>query len=202
MAGGGPAHPRRRGEHVRSRSCAGYSPGSSPQTRGTPADNDAMASRRRLIPADAGNTHGAATCRRPQSAHPRRRGEHAGGTGTGSRLGGSSPQTRGTPRIEPGRRLRSRLIPADAGNTHDAPPEDPRQPAHPRRRGEHRAGAETMDRDRGSSPQTRGTREAAATPRVVRRLIPAGAGNTWRKLAGKCPQPAHPRRRGEHRPGH
>ena len=91
----------------------------------------------RLIPARAGNTSRSICRGHVPPAHPRSRGEHDMVGDFLALYGGSSPLARGTlePDLRPG--LRSRLIPARAGNTlvgffgyGDAK-------AHPRSRGEH-----------------------------------------------------------------
>ena len=52
------AHPRSRGEHLRSNSTVKVTPGSSPLARGTSFEDRRQHRRRRLIPARAGNIHG------------------------------------------------------------------------------------------------------------------------------------------------
>ena len=72
---------------------------------------------RRLIPARAGNTEAYDLPRSVQAAHPRSRGEHIIQPVWTAIKTGSSPLARGTPRAGHRRHLRSRLIPARAGNT-------------------------------------------------------------------------------------
>ena len=152
------AHPRRRGEHTTARARASRMTGSSPQARGTRRSNGAW--------------------RSWASAHPRRRGEHLPALTPPWSWPGSSPQARGTHRhLERGAQP-GRLIPAGAGNT-AAPASRPRSPpAHPRRRGEHMPALTPPWSWPGSSPQARGTPSCCPDTRPVRRLIPAGAGNT------------------------
>jgi len=71
-----PVHPRDRGEHVRSPVPRRGRRGSSPRSRGTPPKEPRLPSRRRFIPAIAGNTRGGASAWRPVPVHPRDRGEH------------------------------------------------------------------------------------------------------------------------------
>ena len=71
-----PAHPRSRGEHLRSRMLIALPVGSSPLTRGAP--DPALTPRRpqRLIPAHAGSTKPQVNWPHAVKAHPRSRGEH------------------------------------------------------------------------------------------------------------------------------
>ncbi len=91
---------------------------------------------------------------------------------------GSSPQARGTQIAALTRHRPWGLIPAGAGNTSPADGGHPSQGAHPRRRGEHINAITTQMSVKGSSPQARGTLEHLPARRLVRGLIPAGAGNT------------------------
>ena len=71
------AHPRSRGEHLRTVVSPGISSGSSPLARGTPADARWWCHGTRLIPARAGNTPSLVCCLGFPPAHPRSRGEHS-----------------------------------------------------------------------------------------------------------------------------
>ena len=75
------------------------------------------------------------TCRR---AHPRSRGENIYDMGWGYRERGSSPLTRGKPRVERDLQHVRRLIPAHAGKTSRAQAASSPFGAHPRSRGENR----------------------------------------------------------------
>ncbi len=68
----------------------------------------------------------------------------------------------------------------------------------PRWRGEHRSLVNSSFSRSGLSPLARGTHAAAFSPVAVARFIPAGAGNTTRKLAGLPASSVYPRWRGEH----
>ena len=70
------AHPRSRGENVDVHPFDAGVGGSSPLTRGKRAVQDAHRIRFRLIPAHAGKTVDALTCRPAAQAHPRSRGEN------------------------------------------------------------------------------------------------------------------------------
>ena len=69
-------HPRGCGEHVASRSAQAFSRGSSPRMRGTPRPHRRRCPRRRIIPADAGNTPAPSDSRGRIRDHPRGCGEH------------------------------------------------------------------------------------------------------------------------------
>ncbi len=111
------AHPRSRGEHMRSTSIPRYSSGSSPLARGTLMSRPIHGSDKRLIPARAGNTSDSMACWLWRSAHPRSRGEHCWSVLLHWSLIGSSPLARGTPWGQSSDGVATRLIPARAGNT-------------------------------------------------------------------------------------
>ena len=171
-------HPRIRGEHAAAPGSCLASVGSSPHTRGALSLGPATLRRRRIIPAYAGSTRRRSPASAARADHPRIRGEHVTMSLSGSCMSGSSPHTRGAPgpdRTEPGKH---RIIPAYAGST-------PRPRAvrmgrldHPRIRGEHLHGGETVCK--------------------TIRIIPAYAGST-RRFGWLCGGHAdHPRIRGEH----
>ncbi len=171
--------------------------GSSPLTRGKlgkGAPRDPISG---LIPAHAGKTRGAWSCRARGRAHPRSRGEN--GTATVVELGGdgSSPLTRGKrPNEHPDDHTQG-LIPAHAGKTQSLKSARRGHRAHPRSRGENSVHAATILMAVGSSPLTRGKLDKAA--RLARRggLIPAHAGKTPTGTRWTGGQGAHPRSRGE-----
>ena len=140
----------------------------------------------------------AAACHsRRRTAHPRSRGENQVFDPTADGDDGSSPLTRGKlpgggyPETLVG------LIPAHAGKTGHQPPPPGRHSAHPRSRGENRAGSTRNRNLRGSSPLTRGKR-TERTDRIFRSgLIPAHAGKTAFTPRAGPSRAAHPRSRGE-----
>ena len=91
--------------------------GSSPLSRGIPGRDETVLAAPRIIPALAGNT-AFRTCRdeRPRD-HPRSRGEYCSTTELDEAAAGSSPLSRGIPKLKEGRRVRVGIIPALAGNT-------------------------------------------------------------------------------------
>ena len=171
--------------------------GSSPRTRGT-ADRPWLAETLcRFIPAHAGNS---ADCKAgPQEAavHPRARGEQPPCAASSARLAGSSPRTRGTAVGRQCRALRSRFIPAHAGNRPWRQRGRLGTAVHPRARGEQDIGLTPKEAKSGSSPRTRGTGESECRLMAITRFIPAHAGNSTGATARFARSAVHPRARGE-----
>ena len=92
--------------------------GSSPLTRGKPADREPPADRMGLIPAHAGKTFWRSTLAAFLSAHPRSRGENFAVGPGGGEARGSSPLTRGKHYLNSTTKRVERLIPAHAGKTY------------------------------------------------------------------------------------
>ena len=111
------AHPRSRGENADSRTAAIARYGSSPLTRGKLRSRSNAATRPGLIPAHAGKTGAGVYAHPCYAAHPRSRGENHLADGEGVTLVGSSPLTRGKPRVPHSWNVDNRLIPAHAGKT-------------------------------------------------------------------------------------
>ena len=151
-------HPRPRGEHWAYRETLRPGDGSSPPARGTLLPQSHGASRRRFIPARAGNTPGHGVLMTRVTVHPRPRGEHTSPAHPRLVKFGSSPPARGTPELAGRARDKKRFIPARAGNTSLPPPTPITGPVHPRPRGEHRQQRNQIPCDSGSSPPARGTR--------------------------------------------
>ena len=173
-------------------------PGSSPLARGTLRLRTPPAPAARFIPARAGNTSSIAIPSRRATVHPRSRGEHDEDGIYHDQSTGSSPLARGTRRRQRRRRVRGRFIPARAGNTVLALLSYSRFTVHPRSRGEHRGRSVLLYRCCGSSPLARGTRRRQVPRRLLRRFIPARAGNTGPSSSRTEPRTVHPRSRGEH----
>ena len=91
------AHPRSRGENTVAALALHGNAGSSPLTRGKPANSVSQIGRRGLIPAHAGKTCVPIRRGHPGRAHPRSRGENMVSDGKVSLEDGSSPLTRGKP---------------------------------------------------------------------------------------------------------
>ncbi len=171
-------HPRVCGEHTATGTRDATSVGSSPRLRGTRSISHSCSARCRFIPAFAGNTPPVIIQGRGWPVHPRVCGEHCGiRTETVSNFG-SSPRLRGTPAVTQRHVYGWRFIPAFAGNTIAAEEHDPALPVHPRVCGEHTEIASASMASAGSSPRLRGTLLLLMVVSLVRRFIPAFAGNT------------------------
>ena len=117
---------------------------------------------------------------------------------TGSAGGcGSSPLTRGKLHEQANLVANAGLIPAHAGKTAACLPQGSDREAHPRSRGENRAGVTSSQTRAGSSPLTRGKLELPAGPCRRVGLIPAHAGKTTVADSRAERTWAHPRSRGE-----
>ncbi|MCP1683095.1 hypothetical protein J2T32_002319 [Kerstersia gyiorum] len=188
-----------RGEHCASGGSRRAKPGSSPHARGTRADRREGRSKRRFIPACAGNTIIELAKGNTGAVHPRMRGEHVSRLAVGHPKGGSSPHARGTPPLAQAGSFQSRFIPACAGNTIQPAARCFLRSVHPRMRGEHPSAERTKHGRDGSSPHARGTRGGRLRRPGRSRFIPACAGNTWRGVSPATSSAVHPRMRGEHR---
>ena len=201
ISGGRGAHPRMRGEHR----CVGvthrHPRGSSPHARGARLTTRGVGGSPRLIPACAGSTKFYLNGTLVYSAHPRMRGEHTAPPPRARARAGSSPHARGALPLLPCRGPLGRLIPACAGSTGEGRQRLRERPAHPRMRGEHSNVQVSVRSPPGSSPHARGAHHPHLIPRELVRLIPACAGSTLTLDTGRAPHRAHPRMRGEHRPG-
>ena len=110
---------------------------------------------------------------------------------------GSSPLTRGTPRLVCHGHRKARFIPAYAGNSNSAKAQKELMAVHPRLRGELVFWFSYSQPCLGSSPLTRGTLDDEDGKTSYWRFIPAYAGNSEPLLKWSAPEPVHPRLRGE-----
>ena len=131
------------------------------------------------------------------AVHPRMRGERHLVTRMDPCQDGSSPHVRGTPTAPEAETLRSRFIPACAGNAHPLRACIRCQSVHPRMREERTRGRPISEERIGSSPHTRGTRRPRVRSHKTRRFIPACAGNAAGADPRTGPASVHPRMRGE-----
>ena len=172
------AHPRSRGENEYLKRGSFISPGSSPLTRGKPADKVSGGVGDGLIPAHAGKTSRSVSCGESRPAHPRSRGENCLVTVGVTLGGGSSPLTRGKPCSWWFVLTNRGLIPAHAGKTAAGDLVRVIARAHPRSRGENSKLEKSAAPTPGSSPLTRGKPSTAQADWGKWRLIPAHAGKT------------------------
>ena len=194
------AHPRSRGENSYTSAIACLPVGSSPLTRGKPLTAIVPRGTTGLIPAHAGKTRQWLRSRGRSEAHPRSRGENTPSLRIGGKQGGSSPLTRGK-RVRVRMRAPGRgLIPAHAGKTFGVNDISSESKAHPRSRGENNIRADLRVGPEGSSPLTRGKRQAGRHEARADGLIPAHAGKTRRRRRRARTLRAHPRSRGENGP--
>ena len=192
-------HPRIRGEHVGCQVVLLAVVGSSPHTRGAPAEappapmtsrdhprirgeHNKRDMRRNSSHGSSPHTRGARAfpdCRQArQSDHPRIRGEHLTVPTSATRRGGSSPHTRGARLAGERRHSGVGIIPAYAGSTEGL--------------------GQWSRRDTGSSPHTRGARGRPRVYPISSRIIPAYAGSTPPHEPRRRRLWDHPRIRGEH----
>ncbi len=129
-----------------------------------------------------------AHCTRCRPVYPRWRGEHALNIPTKRKGDGLSPLARGTQLPLPGCSVRTRFIPAGAGNTSSDQTYYKSGSVYPRWRGEHFLRPDLLQIRIGLSPLARGTRKKYPRVGGFNRFIPAGAGNTLecglRKMMG------------------
>ena len=173
--------------------------GSSPRVRGTLVTKMRRCQYDRFIPACAGNTPHSPARRPLRPVHPRVCGEHHSPASKQSTVLGSSPRVRGTPNEDDPENMFSRFIPACAGNTCPDRSDSLQIPVHPRVCGEHTYSRNVVSSAAGSSPRVRGTLLVPAGPSLIRRFIPACAGNTTTHRERSFFITVHPRVCGEHR---
>ena len=130
------AHPRSRGENGVVNVSQSAIAGSSPLTRGKPAQRVCEGHDIRLIPAHAGKTLRPWSANFAAAAHPRSRGENEQGAPDHVWPVGSSPLTRGKPLLCVAALAGCGLIPAHAGKTCRFIAGPYQSWAHPRSRGE------------------------------------------------------------------
>ncbi len=191
-------HPRVCGEHKVCISHSTLISGSSPRVRGTHKIVSEIKESGRFIPACAGNTNPTHPRSDQSPVHPRVCGEHRVTDVEVGNAAGSSPRVRGT-RADPAcARVRSRFIPACAGNTAAACEASWPGAVHPRVCGEHGQCIGKIRRVFGSSPRVRGTHSHERQRHLPARFIPACAGNTGHGRARPGSSAVHPRVCGEH----
>ena len=175
--------------------------GSSPRTRGALSGVLVCLMHRGIIPAYAGSTYPRANQTTSHGDHPRVRGEHRICAALAPHAPGSSPRTRGAHHGRQHWFHPYGIIPAYAGSTYHPPQAPCAWQDHPRVRGEHCGTVGPSLHSTGSSPRTRGARDAGRRGTAGAGIIPAYAGSTSpRRGSGGCATD-HPRVRGEHAKG-
>ena len=205
-------YPRWRGEHIDPEQQYAQTDGLSPLARGTLPYRLPDIIFLRFIPAGAGNTYKTRTHPPRGAVYPRWRGEHSTATPVANGARGLSPLARGTRRDYSKEDAGDRFIPAGAGNTGsvcgsiaggagntvDGEFFIAGAPVYPRWRGEHDRLRHLAVADQGLSPLARGTPRQKVNAAKNERFIPAGAGNTIKKLFCVSFRSVYPRWRGEH----
>ena len=152
----------------------------------------------RIIPADAGSTTCLGSAHGQEQDHPRGCGEHGtSGKDSGSRVG-SSPRMRGALRFQIRNLPALGIIPADAGSTSSADPDDPYRWDHLRGCGEHLLDLIASVPSAGSSPRMRGAPSTYTPGSSMQGIIPADAGSTPTRTLSVSAPGDHPRGCGEH----
>ena len=190
-------HPRAGGELKQSAVRRSASAGSSPRGRGTRVDVQPHPLFDRFIPARAGNSLLRARAPAGATVHPRAGGELAVPIVFGNFGCGSSPRGRGTLLLALKNPVLFRFIPARAGNSLLGQPAGPGWPVHPRAGGELPCGPPIHQHRTGSSPRGRGTQLPATMSGLLRRFIPARAGNSDARRNVRSREAVHPRAGGE-----
>ena len=191
-------HPHARGEHSSRRHFPQLAHGSSPRSRGTHHRGTIGKPRYRFIPTLAGNTRPSIDNRKSTAVHPHARGEHFCRRFQDNSLFGSSPRSRGTPRVIMPELSTVRFIPTLAGNTHDEGHPVKPHAVHPHARGEHSMEIPGARPQNGSSPRSRGTPLEYRQCAGAVRFIPTLAGNTHLQSLLSIYRTVHPHARGEH----
>ncbi len=176
-----PGHPRVGGERCSSSWLDARRAGSSPRGRGTRATVNHSLDGPRVIPAWAGNASRPASLRICGAGHPRVGGERSSARCTAQGVPGSSPRGRGTRRVDVECHVGPRVIPAWAGNANSSPSRSTGPTGHPRVGGERSGDVILCHASDGSSPRGRGTLFGVHECCSVFRVIPAWAGNAFRR---------------------
>ena len=174
-------HPRACGANAPVHVAARDPAGSSPRMRGKPVRSRRLRARRRIIPAHAGQTNSVPAKRSSHADHPRACGANGQQFLTNLGTFGSSPRMRGKPRLERDDSRTRRIIPAHAGQTSRTPTPTPTVSDHPRACGANAAAGRIRTLRRGSSPRMRGKRKNLIKNNGSHRIIPAHAGQTYRR---------------------
>ena len=167
--------------------------GSSPRVRGKLGRGRVRGFVHRIIPARAGQTNWHEYSSLSYSDHPRACGANMPSSTVCKESCGSSPRVRGKHLFKIPQRYRNRIIPARAGQTVTQIDGDGGTADHPRACGANFPGPPWDNVSSGSSPRVRGKQFQALQIHVIRRIIPARAGQTARCAQVFHALPDHPR---------
>ena len=170
-------HPRVCRERLPGANCLYFEIGSSPRVQGTRVSNGGPASRRRFIPACAGNAFPGLHVGPLLPVHPRVCRERITGHGADTGTHGSSPRVQGTRVDLDSDMLLLRFIPACAGNAGVGLSSKFWEAVHPRVCRERWSASVFAAALSGSSPRVQGTQYRRPAAASILRFIPACAGN-------------------------
>ena len=151
----------------------------------------------RITPACAGKTEQKGDYEGDSEDHPRVCGENPCMHSPKLPQAGSPPRVRGKPAQHFLSCLKSRITPACAGKTSDAPHSRRHRRDHPRVCGENSQHPSHAARSRGSPPRVRGKLEVPFRDVLLDGITPACAGKTAPVRGGSIPPWDHPRVCGE-----
>ena len=194
----GSVHPCGRREHLDSRANLPAAAGSSLRAQGTRTTSVAPCTKRRFIPAGAGNTADHVLILYDEAVHPCGRREHIFRPFPGFAVNGSSLRAQGTPIPLNKSNTFIRFIPAGAGNTRKQPRQRQLEAVHPCGRREHYIRLKIDCNSTGSSLRAQGTQKGHTQTVQCLRFIPAGAGNTSSLRPEVKTRSVHPCGRREH----
>ena len=191
-------HPRMYGEHYKHRGSITPNPGSSPHVRGALFWCSGVCPDSGIIPACAGSTVDHFVVGLERGDHPRMCGEHLPRIFTPPLRPGSSPHVRGARMAMSARPRCAGIIPACAGSTRPAAPNQSIPRDHPRTCGEHHRNQSSPPSWAGSSPHVRGAPSLHHRRMRSHGIIPACAGSTASTSHTCVSAGDHPRMCGEH----
>ena len=186
-------HPRACGANFKTWVKQTENHGSSPRMRGKRVRARASATRARIIPAHAGQTHRMQRGFMAGPDHPRACGANVHTAYQLRFPAGSSPRMRGKRLHDRCHRQRGRIIPAHAGQTSWIGMNISSLSDHPRACGANLPDCKCSFTYAGSSPRMRGKLVAHTRNTLPQRIIPAHAGQTAFGSAPAYAGPDHPR---------
>ena len=190
-------HPRACGEFQIDHAGGLAADGSSPRMRGIRLVPTVYITSGRFIPAHAGNSGARRGLDPAGPVHPRACGEFTSTGGTAVSRYGSSPRMRGIRRAVAEVPPAGRFIPAHAGNSLRQRRAGSMRAVHPRACGEFIGFDPDVAPGNGSSPRMRGIPFLQRQHFLIRRFIPAHAGNSFIRSVRHILKAVHPRACGE-----